>query len=422
MLKFLKNRLHPFVHPNFRFFFFAQTFSSVGTWSHELARSWLILDISGSATALGTLLLTTALPGLFFTLHGGAIADRTEARKLFLFTKSILAVSAFAFFAIIEFYHVEIWMIYIFGLIEGLINSFDGPAFTSVFARTLPRSDFQQGLAIHSTSFHVSRMLGPAVAGILMAVKGPAYVFLFDGISYLAVIYMILNIKLRDKTLSAPETTDQSGLKNIFAGLKFFFNDPSKRYKQLQMLASVMIILPLLNLVFRSYLKHRFLLSAEEFGYLFAFPAMGAMTGAVYLTLAALQKPIRNLLYGVPLLVASIMLIPSLHSPSMVAVMLALAGFFSYLNVASITQSLHLETPDDYRGRLGAIFTLCFTSIGPLISLPMGIYTDKYGFEAAIYNFTALFAIISIVLAYSNFRRRPNDVIGVHAQNNSSSL
>lgn len=405
MLKFLKHRLHPFTHASFRFFFFAQLFSSVGTWSHELARAWLVLDISGTATALGTLLLTTALPGIFLTLHGGAIADRADARKLFLITKSILAVSALSFFVIAEFYHVEIWMIYFFGLIEGLVNSFDGPAFTSIFARTLPRSDFQQGLAIHSTSFHVSRMLGPAIAGILMAVKGPSYVFLFDGISYLAVIYMIMNIKLRDKMLSSPELVNQRGFKNLFSGLKFFFNDPSKRYKQLQMLASVMIIIPLLNLVFRSYLKYKFSLSAEEFGYLFAFPAMGAMIGAIFITLAALKKPINNLRYGVPLLVISILAIPSLGSPSLVAIMLGLSGFCSYLNIASITQSLHLETPDDYRGRLGAIFTLCFNSIGPLVSLPMGIYTDKFGFEETIRNFTLLFAFVSALLAYAYFRR-----------------
>lgn len=406
MLKFLKNRLHPFAYSSFRFFFLAQTVSAVGTWSHELARSWLILDISGTTTALGTLLLTTALPGFFFTLHGGAIADRTDARKLFLITKSILAISALAFFVIVEFYHVEIWMIYFFGLIEGLVNSFDGPAFTSIFARTLPRSEFQQGLAIHSTSFHVSRMLGPAVAGILMAFKGPAYVFLFDGLSYIAVIYMILNIKLRDKTLSTPHLVNQKGFKNLFTGLKFFFNDPSKRYKQLQLLASVVIIIPLLNLVFRSYLKYKFSLTAEEFGYLFAFPAMGAMIGAIYLTLAAPKKPIQNLFYGVPLLVVSILIIPSIQAPSMVGVMLGFSGFFSYLNVASITQSLHLETPDDYRGRLGAIFTLCFTSIGPLVSLPMGVYTDKYGFEVAIRNFTLLFAIASILLAFMYLRRK----------------
>jgi MFS family permease len=413
MWNFFKHRLHPFAHSSFRFFFFAQLFSAIGTWSHELARAWIVLDLAGTATALGALLLTSSLPGLFLTLHGGALADRKDARKLFFVTKSILAVSAFSLFVITEFFEVKVWMIFVFGFIEGAVNSFDGPAFTAIFARTIPRSDFQQGLAIHSTSFHVSRMIGPALAGLIMAVKGPSYVFLFDGLSYLAVIYMILKVKLRDRAITSPELAQQNqkGMKHLLDGLKFFFNDPNKRYKQLQLFASIVIIVPLLNLVFRSYLKHKFSMSAEEFGYLFSFPALGAMVGAVFLTLAAMRAPIRNLIYGVPCLVISVLLLPEVKTPHLAAILLGFSGFFSYLNVASITQSLHLETPDDYRGRLGAIMTLGFTSVGPLMGWPMGLYTDTYGFETAIRNFTIIFALISAALAYSNFRRRPKDVI-----------
>src|SRR5688572_13016558 len=97
MWKLVKNRLHPFAHRNFRLFFFAQSFSLVGSWSHELARSWLVLEISNTATALGTLLLCTSLPGLLLTFHGGALADRIDSRQLAVITKSLLAISAFAF-------------------------------------------------------------------------------------------------------------------------------------------------------------------------------------------------------------------------------------------------------------------------------------------------------------------------------------
>ncbi len=412
MLEFLKHRFHPFAHVSFRFFFFAQLFSAIGTWSHELARSWIVLDMAGTTTALGTLLLTMALPGLFLTLHGGALADRVDARKLFFITKTTLALSAFALFVIVEFYEVKLWMIYGFALIEGFVNSVDGPAFTAIFARTLPRSDFQQGLAIHSTSFHVSRMLGPAVAGLLMAWKGPGYVFLFDGLSYIAVLYMIMHIKLRDKNLTVTTMPGEPGQKSpnslggLLSGLKFFVNTPMKRYKQLQMFASIVIIIPLISIVFRSYLKDKFNLNADEFGYLFTSPAMGAMTGAVFFTLAAFKKPIRNLIYGVPSVCVTLFLLPLANNPQAAAALLALIGFFSYLNVASITQSMHLETPDDYRGRLGSLITLGFNSVGPLMSWPIGVYTDKFGYEASIYHLTLLFGVLSLVLGVANFRRQ----------------
>lgn len=410
MLNFFKSRLHPFAHPSFRFFFFAQSISAMGTWSHELARSWLVLEIAGTATALGTLLISTALPGLFLTLHGGALADRTDARKLLIATKGILALSAFSFFILAEFYHIELWMIYMFGIIEGLVGSFDGPAFSSIFARTLPKADFAQGLAIHSTSFHVSRMLGPAIAGILMAYKGPSLVFLFDGVSYLFVIYMIMNVKLRDRVVSTAVIIERDTRK-IVSSMKFFFNDPTKRYKQYQLYVSIMIIIPLLNLVFRTFLKQKFSLNAAQFGYVFSFPAMGAMLGALYITFSALKRPMRNLIVGVPMLVIGLLLVRHVTTPFYAGCLLGVCGFFSYLNVASITQSMHIETPDEYRGRLGSLLTLGFFSIGPLMSFPIGIYTDHVGYDQAIRDFTLLFATISIALAYSNFRKSPKDVM-----------
>lgn len=409
MLKLLKNRLHPFAHSSFRLFFFSQSFSLIGTWSHELARAWLVLEIAGTTTALGTLLLCTSLPALFLSLHGGAIADKKDTRRLLIVTKCILACSAFTLFFICEFSHVKFWMVLVFGIIEGLVNSYDGPAFTSIFARTVPREDFQQALAIQSTSFHVSRMLGPAIAGLLMAWKGPAFVFLFDALSYLAVIFAISKIKLRDRIVGGPASVEK-GFKKFIDGMKFFFNDPQKRYKQIQLFLSIMLIVPMLNLVFRSYLKQKFILNAEQFGYLFSFPALGAMSGAVYLMLAALRKPMRNLIFGVPLLVVCLLSVKYANNPMLAAALLGLSGFFSYLNIASITQSLHLDTPDDYRGRLGSIITLGFTSIGPLMSFPIGIYTDIMGFEDAIHDFTLLFALGSIILAYSNYLRRPKDI------------
>jgi MFS family permease len=411
MLKFIKQRLHPFAHSSFRLFFFAQSFSLIGSWSHELARSWLVLDIAGTATALGTLLLCTSLPGIFLALHGGAIADRTDARKLLIITKTLLAVAALVLFFIVEYSKIQLWVLFVFGVFEGLINSFDGPAYTAIFARTLPKEDFQQGIALQSTSFHVARMLGPAIAGLLMAYKGPSAVFLFDFISYIAVIYIISSIPLREKIIEG-KTNVVHGLRQTLQSMKFFFNDPTKRYKQFQLFASIMIIIPLLNLVFRSFLKSKFDLSAEEFGYLFSFPALGAMVGAFYLTFAAPKKPIKNLIFGVPLIVISLLLVRNVHSPIMAAVLLGFCGFFSYLNVASITQSLHISTPDAYRGRLGSIITLGFTSIGPLMSYPIGIYTDHMGYEIAIRDCTIVFALISAYLAYENFIRRPKDIYG----------
>lgn len=412
MWSVLKSRLSPFRHRDFRNFFFAQNFSLIGTWSSELARSWLVLTISGSATALGTVLLATSLPGLFLSLHGGVIADQVDVKKFLRMTKGILAAVALLLFIITHYYTMTIPLIILFGFIEGIVNSYDGPCFTAMFARLVPRDDFQQALAIQSSNFHLSRMLGPLVAGGLMAWKGPAYVFLFDALSYLWVIWVIGKIQLRpiqtlpidptdlpvNKTI---ETTHRKILK-LFDGLRHFYSRRTLRYMLFHFFLGLAIVMPVATVIFRTFLKQKFHLDASEFGILFAFPAVGSMTGTFYFILAKREKPIQNLRWAVPLLVISLLAITYSPTPEIAAVLLAIVGFFSYVNIASVTQSMHLEIPDSYRGRLGAVIGLGFMTISPLMSFPVGIYTDYFGYDAGIIHFTLLFALGAAALAFWN--------------------
>jgi len=167
----------------------------------------------------------------------------------------------------------------------------------------------------------------------------------------------------------------------------------------------------MINLVFRSYLKQKFNLNAEDFGYMFAAPAIGSMTGAFYFVIMKMKDPIKNLLVGIPAVILSLLCVQYVTSPQLTAFVLIFCGFFSYLNIASITQSMHLETSDDFRGRLGSIITLGFGSIAPLMSFPIAIMTDNLGFEFTIQTTTGLYAILSIILAYLNYRKQPKDII-----------
>jgi MFS family permease len=249
-------------------------------------------------------------------------------------------------------------------------------------------------------------MLGPAVAGILIATLGSvAWVFLFDALSFIVVILIVRNVQLRQRADSQGPPIG-SGIKAILKSMKYFFDDTSKRYKQFQMFLSIAIAVPMLNMVFRSYLKTKFDLSAEQFGYLFSFPAMGAMVGALYLTFAALKKPMTNLYFSIPLLVVALFTLQHANTPFLAASVLGFTGFFSYLNVASITQTIQMETPDHYRGRLGSLLTLGFATLGPLMSFPIGVYADWAGIEVTIRHLTLLFAAGSLWLALLHHRTR----------------
>jgi MFS family permease len=412
MLEFFKSRLSPFRHRGFRHFFFAQNLSLIGTWSHELARSWLVLSISGTAAALGTVLLASALPALFLSLHGGVIADRIDVRRFVIVTKGVLAVSALALFFIAEFSQITIPIIICFALIEGVVNSYDGPLFAAMFGRMIPRSDFQQALAIQSTNFHISRMVGPMVAGLVMAWKGPAWVFLFDFISYIWVIYVVARLELRplEKTANQERGDTEISLETrfrlfkLFDGIIYFFKHPQMKFMQFQFLLMLGLIMPVLTVVFRTYMKDRFNLDASGFGFLFSFPAIGSIIGAILFILMQRQSPFSNLKWAVPGLVLALCLIHLAPSALVAAGLLAVCGFFSYVNVASVTQSMHLLVPDHYRGRLGSLIGLGFAAIGPLMSFPLGYYADIVGFEAAILHPTLLYAALTLGLAYLQIR------------------
>ncbi|MGE0763039.1 MAG: MFS transporter [Bdellovibrionales bacterium] len=399
MYQLLLNRLSPFKHQNFRRFFFVQTLSLTGSWAADLARAWIILSMMESATALGGLLLATALPGLFLILHGGVLVDRIDVRRLMMGTKFLLGLIALGLAAMVQFGHVQYWHLLVFALMEGVVNAFDSPAYQALTVRLVPRQDFQQALALNSTNFHFSRMMGPAMAGLLMTMHGPSTVFLFDGLTYLGLTLVLGTINLEHAKRRSSEIA--SGQWNaLVAGIRHMTHTPRLRYKVLQLLATIILMFPLLTVVFRTFLKAKFNLDAQTFGLVFTLPSLGSMTGALSFAVIQPKVPIRALLVGIPGAAATTFLVPHMPTPMSAAWVMALAGFFMYLTFASITVSLQLEVEERFRGRVGSVIGLCFVSLGPLMGLPIGSLADTLGFEPSIHLLTSIFVVVSAIIAY----------------------
>lgn len=413
MNQLLQSRLAPFRHKSFRRFFAAQTLSLTGTWSADLARAWLVISQFGNATALGGLMLATAIPGILLILHGGVLVDRIDVRRLMIATKAALGVIALTLAALTEFGHLQYWHLLIFAFLEGVVNAFDSPAFQALIVKLVPRKDFQQALAINSTNFHFSRMLGPGVAGLLMAAHGPSLVFVFDGLTYFGVVIALSGIRfdfVHKKTQAMASATAA-----LWEGVRYMVRTPTIRYKVLQLLLTIAMVFPLLVVVFRTYMKVKFNLDAQEFGYLFTLPALGSMTGALSFALIQPKVPIRALMFGVPGAALTMLAVPFLPSPWLAAISMAFAGFFMYLTFASLTVSLQLELQEEFRGRVSSVVGLCFVGIGPLMGFPMGSLADKIGYAETIEVMTISFLLMSGLFAYlyhrSQLRRMASSAI-----------
>jgi|GEM_PF-2265560 len=401
MSEILRARLAPFRHRHFRNFFLAQTLSLVGSWSHDLARSWIILSATGSSGALGNINLAIAVPCLFLILQGGVLVDRTDVRKLIIRTKSLLGISALILSALTQYGHIEVWHLLVFGLIEGVIVSYDSPAFQALTVRMVPREDFQQAIALNSTNFHASRTLGPFIAAWLMAWHGPSLVFLFDAVTYFLVALVLTRMEILPRTeiMNLPNRS-----KSLRDGLRYIATHPLLRYRILQLMLTISCVFPMMAAVFRAYVQQKFHLNAQEFGAVFSFPAFGSMCGALTFAVLKPRTPIRALFIGVPLVFVLLLVMPWMPDLSATVAAMSFTGFGLYLTFASLTVSMHLDVEEQYRGRLGSVIGLGFSAIGPLMCFPWGHFADYAGAPTAIWLCAGIFGVGSAILALSNRR------------------
>lgn len=402
MSQILKARLAPFRHHDFRNFFLAQTLSMVGTWSHDLARSWIVVEATGSSGALGNLNTAIAVPCLFLILQGGVLVDRSDVRRLIQWTKTLMGISALILAALTEYTHLQVWQLLVFGLIEGLITAFDAPAFQALIVRMVPREDFQQAIALNSTNFHSSRMLGPIVAAWLMTFHGPSVVFLFDGITYFVVAFVLSRVAM--KNMAVPKVSMPSG-PAMQEGLNYIYSNLALRYRIFQLFIALGCAYPMLAVVFRVFVQKRFHLDAHQFGEVFSFPALGSMSGALTFAVLKPRAPIRALMFGVPLVFVMLLAMPWLPNLSLTVAAMSLAGFGLYLTFASLTVSMQLEVDDAFRGRLSSVIGLGFSSFGPLMTFPWGHLADAIGSPQAIGLSAVIFGSSSAWLAWRHKKR-----------------
>ncbi len=402
MRELLKARLSPFRNTSYRNFFIAQTLSLVGTWSHDLARSWIIAEATGSSGALGNLNMAVAVPCLFLILQAGVLVDRMDVRRLMQWTKSVMAIASITLAFITEFSQLHVWHLILFACVEGVVTAFDSPAFQAVIIRMVPRADFQQAIALNSTNFHASRMLGPIVAAWLMSLHGPSLVFLFDGITYFLIALVLMRAKIREVPR---EVVKQSSFQGLREGIRYIYEDPSLRYRVAQLVLTICCVYPLMIAVFRIYIYQKFQLSSQEYGMAFTFPALGSMAGAMTFAILQPKMPIRALWLGVPLVFVMLMIMPLIPQLDWAVFAMTLTGFGLYLTFASLTVSMHLHVDEKFRGRMSSVIGLNFSSIGPLMSFPWGHLADFTGPPLTIWICGLIFGFFSAVLGIAHHRQ-----------------
>jgi MFS family permease len=364
-------------HRNYRLFFAGQTLSLIGTWMQQIAMSWLVYRVTGSALLLGVVGFAGQIPTFVLAPLAGVLADRWNKHRVLLWTQSLSMLQAAVLTILILGHLVQVWHIIALSVFIGVVNAFDIPARQSFLIEMIDRrEDLGNAIALNSSMMNGTRLIGPSIAGVLIATLGEGICFLLNAVSYLAVLVALLAMRVKPKK---PVSTKHSILHELREGIFYAYR-----------FAPIRAILLLIGLVSLTGIPYTVLLpvfardilhgGANTFGFLMAAAGVGAFTSAILLasrkSVVGLGKiiPIAAVIFG--LAVASFAFSRSLW---LSLVLLFIAGLGMMAQIASSNTILQTLVDDDKRGRIMSLFTMSFMGMAPFGSLLAGALAGRVG-------------------------------------------
>jgi MFS family permease len=362
-------------HRNYQLFFAGQLISLIGTWMDQVAESWLVYRLTGSALLLGTVAFASQIPVFLFAPIGGAVADRLNRRTILVATQSCMMVLAFALAGLTLTHRIKVWELMVLAALLGVVNAFDIPARQAFLVDMVSRDDLVNAIALNSSMFNGARVVGPAVAGIVVAAIGEGWCFFANAVSFIAVITGLLLMRMQRPRL----TIEGSPLENIIEGFKFVIKN--RPIHALMILLGVVsftampyaVLMP----IFAEDILHG---GAKALGLLMGCSGVGALAGALAL---AMKKSIQGLGrwvavscmgFGVALIVFSFSRYLWLS-----AVLLIPVGLFVMVQMASSNTLIQSMVPDQLRGRVMAVYSMMFMGMAPFGALLAGSIAHAIG-------------------------------------------
>jgi MFS family permease len=363
-------------HRNFQLFFAGQLVSLTGTWMQSVAQSWLVYRLTGSVMLLGFVGFAGQIPVFLLAPVGGAVADRRNRHRILIATQASAMVLAFALAALTLLGHIQVWHVFTLAAALGLVNAFDIPARQAFVVDMVGRDDLINAIALNSSMVNGARIVGPAVAGILVASVGEGWCFFINATSYIAVIAGLLMMKItRHERVPLPG----SALANIAEGFRFVAQTAPVR--------ALLILLGVISLmgmpyavlmpIFADQILHG---GASGLGLLMGASGAGALVGALSL---AVRRGMRGLGRWVALssagFGASLILFSLSRSFWLSAALLVPAGFSMMIEMASSNTLIQAMVPDKLRGRVMAVYSMMFMGMAPIGALLAGLLANRLG-------------------------------------------
>lgn len=400
-------------HRNFQYFWFGQCVSLIGTWMQNAGQSWIVLQITNSAFKLGILNAAQFLPTLLFAIFAGVIVDRFPKRTITIVTQAVLMACAFVLAALIWTGNAKYSYILIIALVLGTAQALDMPARQSMIIELVGKEDLMNAIALNSAIFNGARIIGPALAGIVMASIGAGSAFFINGLSFLAVIYGLYKIDAAKTPMN--ESTGKGVLAEAAAGIKYITKTPVL-YITLLLSVVLCVFSQNFNTLIPALAKN--VLHQKELGYGFLMSAMGvgALIGALSLAVRSRRKPrYEAFLFGGGIMALFVLIIGLQHNYIISAVLLMAVGWGMVTFNANANNIIQVNAPDQMRGRIMSALSLATGGMIPLGSIYAGYTAQRFGssFAYRLSGAIGVTAVIVTTIYYYYLKRKQSSFSGL---------
>ena len=384
-------------HRNFRLFFIGQGISLVGTWMQNVGEGWLILTLTNSPFYVGLTAALSSLGVLLFSLYAGVVADRVDKRRVIIFMQLAFMIEAFTVAILVWTGVIAVWQVLVLATVLGIASAFDIPMRQSFIVEMVGKDDLMNAIALNSSLFNGARVIGPAIAGVLIGAVGIAWCYFLNGLSYIAVIAGLLMMRLPPVARPPRTTSSWHGFREVLSYLK-----SDRRIRALMMLTAILSVFgfPYIAMmpVFARDVLHR---GAAGYGALTSSIGIGAVIGALGIALASARIRARGRLMLVGGTAFGILLI--LFSASRVLalsmVLLALAGCAMIVNNSITNTLLQTAAPDHLRGRIMGFYSFVFVGMAPFGAFLFGLVAEHVGVPHTLAAGGAIVALAVVITA-----------------------
>lgn len=382
-------------HHEFRVFWAGNFVSNIGSWMQNVAQGWLVLQLTNSPLWLGIVGFVQQAPSLLFSLYAGVLADRTDRRRMLLVTQTIMMVLALVLAVLTHLKFITVDTIAVLAFLAGTTMAMNAPTYLSAVRDLVEREDTLNAIALNSIQFNSSRVIGPSLAGFVLAGMSIEACFYLNALSYVPLLYVIARTRFPQHA----ERQETSMLADVREAFHYVWTHRSVLWLLCVVAMVSMFGLPYLVMMpdIASNVLH---VGARGLGYLVASAGLGALLGGLHLaTLDPKRKRGSVVLVSAALFFIVVILFSFSRQPLLSALLLAIAGGTAVNAVATVNSLVQTVVPDHLRGRVISMHTMAFLGFTPIGSLLVGMIAERGGTPLALAVVNGIALLLTLLLA-----------------------